>query len=181
MRNCTVCGKEFEPVFNTFQAVCGRRCAGQVGKIKRKAQARTLRDRKEAMKSVRELAFEAQVVVNRYVRLRDHAQGCISCDKPATWQGQWHASHLRSRGAAPQLRFHLWGIHKSCSICNNHKSGNIIDYLPRLVAKIGQDKVDWLYAQNRVVRYERAYLKRLKAVFAKKCRRLEKRIEEGKS
>lgn len=181
MRVCTICGKEFEPRFNSLQAVCGIGCASKVGKIKRKGIARSLRIRKEAAKSIRELAFEAQVVVNRYARLRDYAQGCISCNKPAAWGGQWHGSHFRSVGAASAVRYNLWNINKSCSVCNNHKSGNIIDYLPRLIAKIGQDKVDWLYAQNQVVRYDRAYLKRLKAVFAKKCRRLEKRIEEGKT
>jgi len=177
MKNCTVCSKEFEPTFNTMQSVCGPRCAGKVGKIKRKAQARTLRDRREAMKSVRELAFEAQVVINRYARLRDHDRGCISCDKPATWGGQWHGSHFRSVGAASAVRFNLWNIHKACSVCNNHLSGNIIEYLPRLIEKIGVDRVEWLYSQNQIVKYERAYLKRLKAVFSKKCRRLEQRIE----
>ena len=113
--------------------------------------------------------------MNRYVRLRDAGAGCISCHLPATWGGQWHASHFRSVGAASAVRFNLWNIHKACSPCNAHKGGNIHEYRPRLIAKIGAEKVDWLMCQNGRADYPVEYLKRLKAVFAKKARRLEKR------
>lgn len=172
---CCICSKEFRP-FRSLQTVCGRSCAAKVGKTKRKKEAETDSRRRESLKSLSELEDEAQAEINRYVRLRDRNDGCISCDKPATWGGQWHASHLRSRGAASGLRFHLWNIHKACSICNNHLSGNIAEYLPRVRAKIGDDKVDWLFAQNAPVKRTREYVKRLKAVIAKRRKRLEKRL-----
>lgn len=174
-RECKVCGKEFRQR-NRLQTVCGIRCAAKVGKTGRKKQAELDRKAKEAMKTLPQLAKEAEYYVNRYVRLRDHNKGCVSCDKPASWPGQWHASHFRSVGAAPGLRYHLWNIHKACSICNNHKSGNLLEYLPRLRALIGGDRVDWLLSQNAPVKRTREYLERIKAVFAKKCRRAEKRI-----
>jgi len=111
---------------------------------------------------------EAQAIINRYVRLRDKDLGCISCDKPAAWQGQWHASHFRSVGASSATRFNLWNIHKSCSICNNWKSGNLSEYEPRLRAKIGDEKVDWLRTQNQRAEYSIEYLKRLIKIFKRK-------------
>lgn len=111
------------------------------------------------------------------MRLRDAHLGCISCSKPASWQGQWHCSHFRSVGAAPHLRFNLWNMNKSCSACNNFLSGNIMAYRPALIEKIGQAKVDWLECNSDIARHDIPYLKRVKAIFSKKSRRLEARIQ----
>jgi hypothetical protein len=137
--------------------------------------------RKEKLKTRADHAKEAQAVINRYVRLRDAHLGCISCDKPASWGGQWHCSHFRSVGAAAHLRFNLWNMNKSCSQCNAHLSGNIMIYRPRLVEKIGSEKVAWLECNQDLVRHEIPYLKRIKAVFAKKLKRIERRCERGQS
>lgn len=167
------------------QAVCSPKCAlatVEVQKAKEKqslalAGRREIKVRKEALKTRADHAKEAQAVINRYVRLRDAHLGCISCDKPASWGGQWHCSHFRSVGAAAHLRFNLWNMNKSCSQCNAHLSGNIMVYRPRLVEKIGAEKVEWLECNQDLVRHEIPYLKRLKAVFTKKAKRLEARIQ----
>lgn len=181
------CGKHFKPTMTT-QKVCSIACAKAIAKdpklqkIAAKAitrQAREdLKERREKLKSRAEYAKEAQAAINRYVRLRDAHLGCISCSKPASWQGQWHCSHFRSVGAAPHLRFNLWNMNKSCSACNNFLSGNIMAYRPALIEKIGQAKVDWLECNSDVARHDIPYLKRVKAVFSKKARRIEKRLEE---
>ncbi|MFA7943072.1 recombination protein NinG [Pseudomonas brenneri] len=167
------------------QAVCSPKCAlatVEVQKAKEKkslamAGRRDIKVRKEALKSRADHAKEAQTVINRYVRLRDAHLGCISCNKPASWGGQWHCSHFRSVGAAAHLRLNLWNMNKSCSQCNAHLSGNIMVYRPRLVEKIGAEKVEWLECNQDLVRHEIPYLKRLKAVFTKKAKRLEARIQ----
>lgn len=179
------CGDSFVPQ-RLGQAVCGYKCGlaikevNQVkaGKALAQIGRREIQVRKEKLKSRADHAKEAQAVINRYVRLRDAHLGCISCDKPASWGGQWHCSHFRSVGAAAHLRFNLWNMNKSCSQCNAHLSGNIMVYRPRLVEKIGAEKVEWLERNQDLVRHEIPYLKRLKAVFTKKVRRLEKRYEE---
>lgn len=167
------------------QAVCSPKCAlatveAQKAKEKKSlAQAgrRDIKVRKEALKSRADHAKEAQTVINRYVRLRDAHLGCISCNKPASWGGQWHCSHFRSVGAAPHIRYNLWNMNRACSVCNNHLSGNIAGYRPKLIEKIGQNKVDWLERNHSVARHDIPYLKRIKAVFKKKCLRLEARIQ----
>lgn len=181
------CGKPFKPTMTT-QKVCSIACAKAMAKdpklqkVAAKAitrQAREdLKERREKLNSRAEYAKEAQAAINRYVRLRDAHLGCISCSKPASWQGQWHCSHFRSVGAAPHLRFNLWNMNKSCSACNNFLSGNIMAYRPALIEKIGQAKVDWLECNSDVARHDIPYLKRVKAVFSKKARRIEKRLEE---
>lgn len=167
------------------QAVCNYACGLAIKDVNqekaRKALAQVERKeikvRKEKLKSRAEHAKDAQAVINRYVRLRDAHLGCISCDKPASWGGQWHCSHFRSVGAAPHIRYNLWNMHRSCSICNNHLSGNIAGYRPKLIEKIGQAKVDWLECNQDIVRHDIAYLKRIKAVFTKKVIRIEQKNE----
>ena len=186
-KRCPECRVMFTPARGS-QAVCGEiECAISYGKSEKgqasakKALAdvgrREIKVRKEALKTRADHAKEAQTVINRYVRLRDAHLGCISCDKPASWGGQWHCSHFRSVGAAAHLRFNLWNMNKSCSQCNAHLSGNIMVYRPRLVEKIGAEKVEWLECNQELVRHEIPYLKRLKAVFTKKAKRLEARIQ----
>ena len=176
-KKCKVCNSEFTP-FQSTQKVCGINCAishtqaetARKANKEAKEQRKRTREQKIALKTRREWLKECQVAVNAYVRLRDRGMPCISCDKPDNGQHQRHASHFKSVGSNSALRFNLWNIHASCSVCNNHLSGNIGEYIPRLINKIGQEKYDWLCSQNHLVRYDIEYLKRLKKLFNKRVR-----------
>lgn len=174
-RHCDVCERLYT-MQRMGQKVCGPVCAGKVAKLARQAEQKSFKERKEKDKSAAKWETECRAIVQKLARIRDRHDGCISCHLPATWGGQWHGSHFRSHGAASAVQFHLWNVHKSCSACNLHKSGNIIEYHPRLIAKIGQDKVDWLMAQNKVTKLDVAYYKKFKLVMGKRLRRAEKRI-----
>ena len=173
-KSCAQCKSLFTPV-RPLQVVCSPICASRKVKADKLKEKSALKERKKAVKTKQQWLKEVEQVVNKYVRLRDKDDGCISCDKPATWHGQWHAGHFRSVGAAKSIRFHLWNIHKQCSQCNNFLSGNIANYMPGIIAKIGKDKVDWLMTQNNVARYDVDYLERLKSVIKRKTDRLKKR------
>ncbi len=157
------------------QRVCSPRCAGRLVKAVKKAEAVQARERKAALKPRQKWLAECQAIVNKIVRLRDADKPCCSCDRPASWDGQWHASHYRSVGAASAVRFNLWNIHKGCSICNNHLSGNIAAYTPRLIERIGQEKHEWLMSQNQLVRHDIPYLEKFKRVMGKRLKRMEQR------
>lgn len=141
-----------------------------------KANRKKHRADKERVKPKSQWLKELQALVNRYVRLRDVQGGCISCDKPNTWGGQWHASHYYSRGHSSALRYNLWNIHKSCQPCNAHLSGNIGNYTPRLLKKIGQYRFDWLEVnKGKATSYDVEWLKRAIKVARKAVKRLEGR------
>lgn len=188
MRACAHCKTRFVPWISSLQRGCSFDC---LAKLARKANERNAaeiakahrredRAKRLRLKPLSYFEKRTEEEVNRYVRLRDYRDGCISCDKPASWSGQWHASHWRSVGAARGLRYNLWNVHKACSECNHKKSGNIMEYTPRLIRKIGPEKVEWLESQNQVERRTREYLDRLRMVFMKKSRRLQKRIDQLK-
>ena len=128
---------------------------------KAKAWRTEKKARKDKSKTLAQWLNELQVIVNKYVRLRDRNEGCISCDKPSTWGGQWHCSHYFSRGHSSSLRFNLWNMHKSCSVCNSHLSGNIGEYTPRIISKIGEARYEYLVnRKSDVSRFEIEHIKR---------------------
>ena len=138
-------------------------------------EKKKIKDRKEAIKTPTEWHNELQVLVNRYVRLRDRKDGCISCYKTSAWNVQWHASHYFSRGSSSALRFNLWNIHKACSVCNNYLSGNIEGYTPRLIEKIGQERYEWLVEnKSKVIKFDLDRTKRAIKIARKAIKRLEK-------
>lgn len=179
MAKCKICRCEYVKRSMSHK-VCSVQCAIEAGQLRKEKvleqRAREIRKdikvRKEAAKSLSDLAKDAEHYVNRYVRLRDYHKGCCSCDLPATWGGQWHCSHYISVGASSALRFNLKNLAKSCSQCNGKKGGNIVEYGKRM----STDRRDFLTNHERSRRFSREYLIRLKTIFAKRCRRLEKRL-----
>lgn len=183
-RTCRHCKNKYMP-FNSLQKACSVPCSIELGKgiTKKKVAAQAKTDRKrmakrrEALKPKQKWLSELQAVFNEYVRLRDRDDCCISCARPKEWSGQWHASHYYSRGHSSALRFNLWNVHKSCSICNSHLSGNIGEYTPRLIEKIGQDRFDYLFEhKSDHSQYSVEWIKRAIKIARKAVRIKKKRL-----
>ena len=178
-KKCKFCKDEYTPR-NSMQSVCSPDCAYKLieqKKIKKatkdikdkeKELRKHLKESKEKLKTRGQLAKEAQAAFNKYIRLRDAKEPCISCGRHH--QGQYHAGHYRSVGSSPHLRFHLWNNHRQCAPCNTHLSGNLINYRMNLIKKIGQAKVDWIESANFSNKYSEEYLRRVKRVFNRKIK-----------
>lgn len=187
-RKCKSCGREFQPISSMAKA-CSVPCAlALVAKANARKEAKAKREEakvtraaKEKLKRRADHLSELQDVVNLYVRLRDAADGCISCDRPATWHGQWHASHFKSVGSHPGLRFNLLNIHKACSICNKWKGGNYAGYKPKLEQKIGKEAVEWLEgpAGHDPLKLTVPEIIAMKAEYRAKIRELKKQAESN--
>ena len=118
-----------------------------------------------------------QTLVNKYVRLRDHGKPCISCDWPDDGSNARHASHFRSVGSCSSVRFNTLNIHASCAQCNTSKSGNISQYRPRLIEKIGVELVEWVERQPIQKKYTKEYLIKFETTFKKLCKREQRKID----
>jgi hypothetical protein len=160
-----------------MQGVCGPTCARRKVNADKAKQRLEFRARKAAIKTRTQWEQECKSIVQKIARLRDRADGCISCHMGPEYAGQWHGSHFRPAGNHSAVELHLWNIHKSCAQCNKYKGGNIAGYRPRLIEKIGMDRVEWLEAQNQVTKRSVEYLARFKRVMGKRLRRMEKRLE----
>jgi hypothetical protein len=160
-----------------MQKVCGFVCAKRVPKLSKKAEKRADKERKEKLKPIGVIEEECRKIVQKIARLRDRHLGCISCDKPANWDGQWHGSHYRAHGGCSSLQFHLWNINKACWICNKLYSGRVDQQKVGIVQRYGQERLAWLDAQPKSMKVSREYLARFKKVMGKRLRRMEKRID----
>ena len=180
-KKCRVCPRYFTPMRST-QKVCGPACAmALVGMDRAKKAAREAREERKANREARERVKtrgthlrELQAAFNAWVRARDAGQPCISCGRPAEWEGQWHASHFRSVGSTPELRFNPLNVHKACSVCNNFLSGNIGAYRPRLIEKIGLEQVEWIEGMHVPQKLTIPKIIEMKAHYRAEVRRLRK-------
>ena len=145
-KKCKGCGDKFMPM-RPLQSVCSPMCAVKLAQtLRMKQERKELREAKQRIKSRAEWLKEAQSEFNKYIRLRDADQPCISCQR--FHSGQYHAGHYRTVGSAPELRFNECNVHKQCAPCNNHLSGNIVNYRRNLVERIGLEKVEWLEGKH---------------------------------
>jgi hypothetical protein len=63
-----------------------------------------------------------------------------------------HAGHYLPKGSNGNLRWNEDNCHKQCATCNNHLSGNLLQYRKTLVKKIGIDKVEWLEGPHEIAK-----------------------------
>lgn len=171
-KKCKGCGNKFTP-WNTLQRTCSPACAIEDGKKQQerefKKETRRLKDK---VKGRAEWMREAQAAFNRYIRARDYGKECISCKRHHT--GQYHAGHYKTVGANPELRFMLANCHRQCAPCNNHLSGNIIEYRKALLQREGKETVEWLEGPHPQRKYSIEDLKEIKQGFNQWARELEK-------
>jgi hypothetical protein len=164
------------------QAVCGEiECAIAHGQSERgqetarKALAdigrRDIKVRKEALKSRADHLKDTQHAFNAWIRQRDIGQPCISCGTTA--DVQYCAGHYRTTAACPELRFEPLNVNLQCNRnCNMGKSGNLLGYRPRLLEKIGAEKLEWLEGSHAPKKYTIDELKALTAHYRALTREL---------
>jgi hypothetical protein len=179
---CKICRAKFEPRFNGHKW-CSDECqdaviAKTLEKVRAnnaKAERKETRQRKEKLKGKADFKKEAQAVFNRFIRLRDAEQACISCGivgESGGLGGYWDAGHYRSRGATPELAFTEDNCHKQCKRCNRQLSGNVVNYRIRLIERIGVERVEALECNHQPLRYKIEDYKRIKAEYSAKIKEL---------
>jgi len=167
LRKCRNCKAAFEPRL-PLQSVCDYKCATEIaikkrtsdGKKALQLQKRELIKEKKANKKrlieLEPLKYwedKAQRAFNKWIVWRDREFPCISCGTTSQLV-QYCAGHYRTRKAANQLRFDPDNVHKQCNnYCNMQNSGNITNYRPALIAKIGQERHDALINNHETKRW----------------------------
>jgi len=147
--------------------------------IKRKIADKEHRVRKKVFKDndkpLRTKA--AQQAFNTFIRIRDKGLSCISCGNMPNFSNHVggsgiHAGHFKSCGAHSELRFNELNCNVQCFRCNVHLSGNIKDYRPNLIKKIGLDKVEWIEGPHEPKKYTCADLKEIELKYKLKIKEL---------
>ena len=173
------CENTFEP-FNSMQSWCSPECGTKIAlaKLEKKQKADKAKIKRERIQMKKEFKLKdkpyqtklTQAVFNKWIRLRDSGEPCISC---GITYGKMEAGHYRSRGAAPELRFEPLNVHAQCSQCNNPKSGNIGPYRVGLIKKIGLEQVEWVEGPHDAKKYTCEDLIEIRAHYSKLIREIE--------
>lgn len=170
---CKNCKNKFEQVrFNQKFCLEPECVRVWVESEKAKQWKKTKQKAKQDLMTLSDYLKLAQQVFNKFIRLRDKGQVCISCQKKIN--GVEHASHFLSAGGHSIVRFHEDNVWTSCYKCNVMLSGNQIEYRKALIDKIGIERVQWLENNgSKEKKWTKEELKEIMAIYKKKIKEYE--------
>jgi hypothetical protein len=172
MPRCKNCKEKFEP--KTFlQKYCLKsECIKVfVEKTKEQQWKKTKAKAKLDLMTLSDYLKLAQQVFNKFIRLRDKGQVCISCQKKPLKE---NAGHFFNANNHYNVRFDERNVHLQCEHCNTYLSANLIEYQRNLIHKIGIESYNELEAEARKTRkFTIDELKEIMAIYKKKIKQIE--------
>jgi len=181
MRTCKNkhCKKKFEPKGDN-QIVCSVDCTIEyIVQLREKKEKenhlkiyRKNKKIKDSLKTLSQHKKELQILVNKFVQIRDRGKNCISCNRPDEGKKR-DAGHFWSQGGNPSVRFDLDNIHVQCVRCNRDLHGNLLDYRPGLIKKIGRVRFEMLaHYRTQTIKFTIPEIILLKEEYKEKLRKL---------
>jgi hypothetical protein len=143
MAKCKVCKKEFTQ-FNSTISVCGYQCAIEWGKLHpkktsiKRVNSEIKSEAKNKLKTQAQLRNPIKLHFQKWVRMRDIKEPCISC---GTNEAKWDGGHYLKAEIYSGVIFDERNVNKQCSYCNQYLDGNTAAYRQGLIKKIGLDEV----------------------------------------
>lgn len=185
---CSICKEKFMPKYSSLEKWCSPPCEHEYKvqlalkaaekfrknreKERKKESDAVLNKMKEKQKDAKFYKKILMRVFHTFIKLRDKDDGCISCGTKENIQ--FAAGHYWTVGSAPALRFNEDNVHKQCNMnCNKSKSGNIVNYRPALIKKIGIERFEALEAQKGIPKkYTVDELKELITLYKQKIKEM---------
>ena len=174
MPRCKNCKQKFEPVrFNQKFCLDPECVKAWVAQAKDKEWKKTKKKMQADIETVQELMKAAQIVFNKFIRIRDKDQPCISCGSKL--ENKFDAGHYFSSGGHKAVTFDEDNVHGQCVACNQWKHGNLIQYQIGIEQRIGGERLIKLHEKaHQSVKYTRDELRNLIATYKQKIKNLEK-------
>ena len=170
----TFCGMEHAIEFaNEKRVTDSERIKSKIDTFTRYEEKKATKRRRERLSELRPLSYyqkKAQTAFNAFIRERDKDLPCVSCGR--FHEGQWHAGHFRTVGASPETRYNEDNCFKQCQPCNNHLSGNISNYRPELIRRIGQERYDALMGYHASVKWTREIIEGIEKDYKLKLKQI---------
>ena len=168
-KTCAICKEKFPPM-NSLAKVCSPDCAKKYAEqIRLKKERKEDKERKQKLKTLSDHKKELQDIFNKWVRERDYGLPCISCGSD---KGYEQAGHYKSRGAYPELAYEPLNVAGQCLHCNLHMGGNIHEYRKGLIARYGQQVVDWLEGPHPPLKLSIEAIEQMKKYYRKATKEL---------
>ena len=169
---CKNCKEKFEPTrFNMKYCLKDECVRVWVESEKAKQWKKTKQKAKLDLMTLSDYLKLAQQVFNKFIRLRDKGQVCISCQKKPLKE---NAGHFFNANNHYNVRFDERNVNLQCEHCNTYLSGNLIEYQRNLIHKIGIESYHELEADARKTRkFTKDELKEIIQEYKKKCKEIE--------
>lgn len=182
---CTV-RKPREELLGPLHSFCSPDCGYALASLRQRQaadrrrlrEARELRRRRDAVKTVGQLTKDAQREFNHFIRIRDTGMPCPTCGRTA---GPWDCGHVRTVGAAPELRFNTRAAFRQCSMCNRgaakwqkNDPGMARRYREWVIQTKGQHWMDWIDSHHAPRQYRDVELRRIARIFRRRARHYKK-------
>ena len=169
---CRNCKEKFEPVRFNQKYCFNKMCVDAwVQEAKVKDWKKTKAKMKAELMTLQDYIKLAQITFNKYIRLRDKGNVCISCQKPPKKE---NAGHFYNANNHYNVRFDENNVHLQCEHCNTFLSGNLINYRENLLKKIGEGKFQLLEAEaNKTRKFTKEELKEIIETYKKKIKEYE--------
>ena len=174
MPRCKNCKQKFDQVrFNQKFCLDPECVKVWVAEAKDQNWKKTKKKMQADIETVQELMKAAQIVFNKFIRIRDKNQPCISCGSKL--ENKFDAGHYFSSGGHKAVTFDEDNVHGQCVACNQWKHGNLIQYQIGIEQRIGGDRLIALHEKaHKSVKYTREELRDIIANYKQKIKNLEK-------
>jgi len=150
LKKCKVCQQKF--VIERFnQQTCDYKCAIELAKSKQKekdekdwkVKKAILRDN---LKTLGQYEQDAKKSFQKWIRMRDEKQSCISCGVKET--DLFDGGHYFKAELFSGLIFDERNCHKQCRKCNRFLNGNELQYRSGLISRYGIEFVNQLESES---------------------------------
>ena len=156
-KKCKECSEMFTP-FRSTQIVCSPICSIKYSKaLNDKKDAKEWSKRKSELKKkdkgTKDYYQDALKIFNEYIRKRDKDKPCVSCGAKA---GTYRISsgHYFPQGQNKSIALDERNAHGQCWYnCNSQKSGNLSEYYPELINRIGIDNYNDLVEKKKIAKH----------------------------
>ena len=168
---CKNCKEKFEPArFNMKYCLKDECVRVFVEEVKNKTWKQKKQKMQQELETIQDYIKTAQIIFNKYIRLRDKDELCISCQKKPLKE---NAGHFFNANNHWNVRFDERNVHLQCEHCNTYLSGNLIEYQRNLIHKIGIESYHELEAEARKTRkFTKEELKEIMAIYKNKIKEL---------
>lgn len=172
MPRCKNCKNKFEAVRFNQKFCLEAECVRVWVEFEKTKQWKEKKQKmQQELETIQDYVKMCQIIFNKFIRLRDKGQVCISCQKPALKE---NAGHFFNANNHWNVRFNENNVHLQCEYCNTYLSGNLLEYRTNLINKIGNSEFFILEAEARKIRkFTKDELKEIITEYKQKVKQLE--------
>lgn len=174
MKRCKNCKETFDAIHFNQKFCLKNECVDAWIKFNKDENQKRIKKRHQKIKNdLRPLSYwikKTQKTFNEFIRLRDFGKNCITCETKLT--GKFDAGHYypSTHKNTTFSELNVWG---QCVGCNQHKSGNLIQYQINLNKIIGGEEMFKLHADAHVVKkWTRDELQEIEKLYKEKIKQL---------